>query len=308
MKSGQLFWGFLFVTIGALILLAKFDIIFFEWDFIWNLWPVLLVLWGILIIIKRSAMRPVVAVIFGIVTGMMVYGFFSHTILHNFDLDRSYYIKERNIEEDDDKETYNVTYNSEIKKAVLDMEVGAGTFIIRRTSHDLLTGYARGEFTDYKFTTVNKNNVAYLNFSQKSNKYNPFDDDIKNRLDIRLNDNPLWDINIKIGAARALFELDDFAIENLTLKTGATDIDLKLGDKAERSRIDIEMGAANLKIKIPKDAGCKISGNMALMDKHFDGFEKSLNGIYLTDNFDEAEKKIYLEIKGAVASIRVDKY
>lgn len=302
MKSGQLFWGFLFVTIGALILFAKFDVLYFEWDFVWDLWPVLFILWGLLIISKKSALKPVLAVAFGITTGMVVYGFFANIVdykSHDFDSDFNW---------NNNRETYQVDYNSNIEKVVLDMEVGAGTFVIRRTSHDLLNGYVRGDFTDYDFSSVFKDDIAYLRFDQQHKNFNIFEDKMDNRVELRLNDDPAWEMDIKIGAAKALFELDDFNIERFDLKAGATDINLKLGDKSERTDINIEMGAANLEIEIPRQAGCKISGDMVLVGKSFQGFTKTVNDIYLTENFDEADHKIYIKVDGGVANLEVRRY
>jgi hypothetical protein len=68
------------------------------------------------------------------------------------------------------------------------------------------------------------------------------------------------------------------------------------------------MGAASLKIYIPKKSGCKIFGDMVLMSKYLDGFNKSDDGNYSTPNFDSTSKKIFINIDGGIASFEVKRY
>ena len=66
MKSGQLFWGFLLLCVGALFLLVRYDVIINDFGFVWDLWPLVFILWGAMIIFKKGIARSVLSSVFGL--------------------------------------------------------------------------------------------------------------------------------------------------------------------------------------------------------------------------------------------------
>ena len=303
MKTGKLFWGFLFVTFGVLIFAARFDWFRFDWDLTWDLWPLVLILAGILIIARKSSFKPFLSAITGIITGLIIYGsIVSVTHFHFWDDDW-----DRRTEWRSETNNYYINYDSGIEKANLELAAGAGKITIRGTTDDLISGYSRGAKVKYTFSSRVRDDEAYIDFEMSDKKFRIFQDDIDNSLILSLNENPSWNLDLSIGAAKAIFELDQYKIDDLTLKTGATDIELKLGNKSERTSVSVEMGAANLEIKIPRESGCQIRGKLVLGDKDFNGFRK-VNNVYETENFDDADNKIYIEINGAVANVEVQRY
>ena len=303
MKTGKLFWGFLFVTFGVLIFAARFDWFRFDWDLTWDLWPLVLILAGILIIARKSSFKPFLSAITGIITSLIIYGsIVSVTHFHFGDDDW-----DRRTEWRSETNNYYINYDSGIEKANLELAAGAGKITIRGTTDDLISGYSRGAKVKYTFSSRVRDDEAYIDFEMSDKKFRIFQDDIDNSLILSLNENPSWNLDLSIGAAKAIFELDQYKIDDLTLKTGATDIELKLGNKSERTSVSVEMGAANLEINIPRESGCQIRGKLVLGDKDFNGFRK-VNNVYETENFDDADNKIYIEINGAVANVEVQRY
>lgn len=303
MKTGKLFWGFLFVTIGVLIFAARFDWFRFDWDLTWDLWPLVLILAGILIIARKSSFKPFLFAVTGIITGLIIYGsIVSVTHFHFGDDDWN-----RRTEWRSETNNYYIDYDSGIEKANLELAAGAGKITIRGTTEDLISGNSRGAKVKYTFNSRVRDDEAYIDFEMSDKKFRIFQDDIDNSLILSLNENPSWNLDLSIGAAKAIFELGQYKIEDLTLKTGATDIELKLGDRSERTSVSVEMGAANLEIQIPRESGCQIRGKLVLGDKDFNGFRK-VNNVYKTENFDDADNKIYIEINGAVANVEVERY
>ena len=64
----------------------------------------------------------------------------------------------------------------------------------------------------------------------------------------------------------------------------------------------------SLDIEVPSGAGCEIRSRTALARKSFRGFEKIESGLYRTEGFDTAERKIYLDLETAVSSVCVERY
>ena len=79
MKSSNLFWGFFFITFGALYLLGRYTAIDIDWYAAWDLWPIVLILIGISIILKGTIFRPIFSVIMGIVLALFIFGMINDT-------------------------------------------------------------------------------------------------------------------------------------------------------------------------------------------------------------------------------------
>ena len=122
-----------------------------------------------------------------------------------------------------------------------------------------------------------------------------------------LNPDALWDLNIDIGAASADLDLSKYKISKVDIEMGAASLKLKLGENVDESRVKISGGASSLHIIIPQNAGCEIETDVALSSKHFRGFNRLSGDHYITDNFSNASKKIYLDIKTGVSSITIDR-
>lgn len=304
MKSGKLFWGFLFVCIGVLILAAKFNWFYFNWDLTWDLWPLVIILAGIMILAKESSFKPFLAILGGIITGMIIYG--SIAAVTNFDFWDGDWDHDRRSEWRSDAKNYVIDYDGDIERAYLNVTAGAGTVVIRKTTDDLLYGYTRSDNVRYDLDYSISDDEAYINFDMNDRKFR-LRDEFDNRLELRLNDNPVWDMELNIGAAKAILEFDEFKIEEIDLNTGATDIHMRLGDRTARTDVMVEMGAANLEIEIPEESGCRITGKTFLMGKDFEGFIK-INNAYETRNFEDASNIIYIDLSGAIASVEVRRY
>ncbi|PKL81699.1 MAG: hypothetical protein CVV24_13965, partial [Ignavibacteriae bacterium HGW-Ignavibacteriae-3] len=130
----------------------------------------------------------------------------------------------------------------------------------------------------------------------------------KNQLEIALNPNPVWNINLNMGASKAIFDLSEFKVKNVEVNTGAAKGIIKLGDKNDSTNVRIEMGAASVTIEIPVTSGCSINSDMALSTSNFPGFKQTSSGNFETENFESAVKKILINVDGGLASMRIKRY
>ncbi|OGU55028.1 MAG: hypothetical protein A2V66_07775 [Ignavibacteria bacterium RBG_13_36_8] len=298
MKTGQLFWGMFFLALGALILFTKYDIIISNWDFVWDLWPLLLVFIGLMVVTKNTIVKPIISLLFGIFIAVVIFGTFYNLfgfIECNEDYDYSI------------SKVYEENYNGS-EFANLEVKSGAGTFYIQRPTDLLVHGTGKGNFADYNFYTYNRDNTAWVEFNLRNKHFSIFDGKIRNFLEIELNEKPVWDLKLDIGAARAKFDLSPFKIRDIDLNTGATSVYIKLGNLYDDVNVSVEMGAASLIFDIPKESGCKLTGKMFLMSKDLDGFIKRDKRYYETPNYEDAENKIDIDIQGGVSSVEINRY
>jgi hypothetical protein len=300
MKSGQMFWGFFLLTLGALFLFTKYDLIQSSFDFVWNIWPLFFVFWGAVVMFKHTMVKPVVSGLFGVFLALLIFGIFYSTVW-GFD----YYY-------DEDKDTYTEyyieDYSSSIKNASMEINSGAGKFIIKGTTDKLVEGRSYGSLGEYDFRTDKEDSTADVSFNMDKRDGSFFHGKFRNHLVVSMNPNPIWDIRFNIGASKSNFDLSEYKVSNVELHTGATNTRIKLGDKLDSVDVHIEMGAASTTIEIPKTTGCSVSGDMVLMSKDFPGFHKQDNHNYETENFNNCSKKVFISIDAGVSAIKIIRY
>ncbi len=303
MKASQLFWGFFFITFGTLYLVARYSTFYIDWYAIWELWPILIILAGIAIILKGTFVKPVISVLIGILLAFLAFGFFND-LFGVFSNNNHFGTRSGNYSENN----YNLEYNKEIEHVNLKIAAGAGKFTIDDTTNGLVKGYSRGDFGNYNLTSTNKDSIVWVNFNMDNVDIDLFGGNYKNQLKLSLNKEPTYSFDLEIGAAKSYFDLRPFKVKNLVLKTGAADTKIRLGDKSDLVMVNIEMGAASLKIYVPEKSGCKINGDMVLMSKDLDGFIQEGSDYYVTENYDFATQKIIIDIEGGVAAFKVKRY
>ena len=300
MKTGQLFWGTFLSVLGIIILMVKFDLLYVNWEFVWDMWPFIFIIWGLSVIFKNTKFKPVSAVLSGLFVAVFVYGIFfditdSVSVMEEFD-DRGY---SREFSKDIDS---NITY------ANLEVDLAVGSFYIRKSTDNLIYGRSRGTMADYSLETDYKDSTVWIKIDNEDQKIKVLGKPAANKLELKLNDRPEWDIRVNLGAARTYLDLTPFNVGNLVLNAGAANIKVKLGSQSETTYVNVNMGAAGLELLIPKSSGCKITGDMFLVAKDLEGFNRKENGYYLTENYDTAEKKVLVDFDSGVSSLKIKRY
>jgi hypothetical protein len=196
-------------------------------------------------------------------------------------------------------------FDSAVQRAKLNLRHSIGTLTIKDTTNDLASvesvsplGYKwiRKHFADYELLEL-KPKYDHGTFTFNTSPFTT----------IKLNAAPTWDIRLDISATPATLDFSKFKVEQLHLDAGASSIDLRLGNLADKLNVFIDAAAATIDIELPKDVGCEIYCNNRLGKAHFDGFIKKGDAMR-TDNFDTASKKVYINLDSGVSSIDVRRY
>jgi hypothetical protein len=303
MKSSNLFWGFFFITFGSLYLVAKYSDFYIDWYAIWELWPLLIILAGISIIIKGKIFKPVISVLIGVLLAFLAFGFLNDVfdIFEDNNWHRSHW-------RDYSENNYRMEYNPNIEHVNLSIKAGAGKFNIEQSTEALIKGYSKGNIGDYNFDKKVEDSIAWVSLSMEDVNVDIFGGNYKNQFQLNLNENPSYSFDLEIGAAKSYFNFIPFKVETLILETGATETKIKLGNKIDKTFVDVKMGAASLMIYIPKTSGCKITGDMVLMSKELRDFIKLESDDFITDNYENSAEKIIMNIQGGVSAFEVIRY
>lgn len=310
MKTSHIFWGIFFIALGGLILLNNFTNIYFDWETLVKLWPAVLILWGLSLFIKDNKfVKGFIVALLSVIIALTIYSSF------NFIFDFVHYDDGRSfsgvvIDDDSDFDTTNYfePFNLNVKESKLEFESGAGHFVINGTSEGLFSARTAGYKNNYLIDMNAYGDNADIDFYMKDKHFSFGHGKFINDVEMKLNTNPLWDLDFKMGAAGINLDLSPFKVDKVNIEMGASKLKIKLGDKSDNIRLHLEAGVSKIEIMIPESSGCEINSETVLSNKHFNGFNKISSGLFRTANFDSASNKIFLSFSTGVSSINVNRY
>lgn len=309
MKFRNIFWGIILIIIGVLFILQNLNIVDFEWVRLWRLWPVLLVLWGVSILPANTWIKSGLLVV---VLAGTVYFMLDQTIDwragnnfiekhgYNFDLD---YDDDRIINQD-----FDIPYEDSLSMAYLNFDAAAGAFYLNDTTNQLLSFTKRGSGGKYTYAVKRSEDKANIYIEREDGDIRINNNNKSAKIKLALNTEPVWDVNLDVGAAKLDFDLSQFKVKKLDLDGGAASFEIKLGDKYQKSFVNIDAGASEIIIKVPTSSGCDLNLSTVLSGRTITGFEKIDHGHYRTANFDTAKNKIYITVDAAVSSYTITRY
>ncbi len=314
MKQKNLFWGGILVTLGVLFILKNLEIVYFNWWSILSLWPVLLVLLGVIMLPIKNSIKTFLTII---ILGTTIALIFTRTDYY----DRNYRWywhygdrwdewdsndKDYNDEEQNDNYFYE-PFEAGIKEATLNIDAASGEFIIEDASTHLLEFDQKGNVGPYIFSTNKNGNHQNLTINIEKRRYFKRKK-LRNSVKLKLNEEPVWNFNVNTGAASIDLDLTRFKTKTIDIDDGASEVNIKLGSKYNRTSVNIDSGVSSIEIRVPKESGCEIDTDTFLSSKSFKGFSKVRGGLYQTENFGSAENKIYINIDVAISSLEVIRY
>lgn len=311
MKNNKIFWGITLVIIGILFILKNVGVIALSWFTLRSLWPIAIVLWGVSLLPIKINWKIIISIIVMFLASIIASRY--HDV---FQSKRSccYNKKYKGHEYKEDRyesprseapRVLSQPYSPEQDVVKLEMNFGAGEFEINQTTTELISVDLTESDAIYSLETQDQEGViTNLSLNMKSNEYKR---NFLNDVFIKLNPNPVWDMDLNIGASEIDFDLSRFKVKNIDLNAGAADIDIKLGSLQDDVKLSIEAGLADLTVKVPADVGVKINSSSFLANKEFRGFEKK-DGIYYSPNYNQSTKKINIEINSSLADISVERY
>ena len=338
-RNSNVFLGAILVTVGVVFLAFNYDLIDFDYAFrtIAKFWPVLLIFAGVAVLLneRRTIYNPTTALLVAFAIPLAIYNAASDGVnklknefqdgLH-FDWDdkdedwgeNQWKPDSRKDREGSDEmksgdrteQTFSVPMDDELEEASLNFGGGAAEFHLKETSDGLFKATTLLNAGSYRLSDELKKNHHDIDFEMKSknNKNWNFSENSHNEIFLELNTKPVWSIDMGIGAGDLDFDLSNFKVKDLEIKTGAAAIKVKLGDKLDEARVDVESGVAKVEIDVPENIGCEIKMKGSLNSKDFDNFEKHGNSTWRTSNFDASSKRIYIDVSSGLSSVSVDRY
>lgn len=314
MKLKKFVWGLTLVFVGSVLLLDNFGVIDFYWRSVWRFWPLILILVGLNMVFANSkqtkAGQTAIILITCLFLAFIGYvgssrpqehaGFWSWTYTDGDEQGEPGAVERSRFSE---------AYTPQIQRTELNIKGGATRYSLKESTMELFEAEVQRSFGQYSLEKITRDSVEVLSFRMNGkNKNLDFDKLDANEVEMRLNVNPIWAINLEVGAGEADFDLSAFKVERLSIEGGAAAFDVKLGMPVKQTEVQVKAGMAEVKLAIPKDAACQIMVKGGLTSKDFDGFTKQADGSYTTSNFNSSAKKITIQLKGGMSDFEVNRY
>lgn len=311
MKSEKIIWGLIFIFVGSILLLDNFGVIEFYWRSVWRFWPLIFILLGASMLYSR--LNNNTSIILTAITTLAALLFIGYQGTQPRNNHKTWF--HDNSEETHESTSWSSTnnftetFNPNTKKAELNIQGGATSYTLTDTTTNLFDASVKQHYGNYTLEKISRDSTEVLTFRMRGKKGKWNTDDLDaNEAEINLNKNPIWNINVEMGAGETDFDLSQFKVENLHIKGGAASFNMKLGTLHSNTSVFVEAGVAEVDIKVPAKNGCKITIDSGLSSKNFKGFEKQSDGSYITNNYNSASNKIQINLKGGLADFEVSRY
>ncbi len=313
MKTEKIIWGLIFIFVGTVFMLDNFDVIDFYWGSVWRFWPIIFILVGANMLFSRFANKTAAPILVASVT-LIVLAFIGYQ--GSIPRENRGWL---HFEFDNDKRNKNADWNAVsaftepytgAKSATLTVKGGATVYRLVDSTASLFQADVKEPYGGYTLEKTTLDSVDVLEFRKRDKKGRGFkmDDMEANETRLRLNQNPVWDITVEMGAGETNFDLENFKVRNLHFEGGAASFQAKVGSKLPLTDISVETGVASVEIEVPAASGCRIVVDSGLSSKDFNGFIKQADGTYKTSNYETAVNKVNISLKGGLSSFEVRKY
>ena len=301
MRVSRLFAGLLIIVLGVALVLSNFDVLRLDWHFIFRLWPVLLVFAGISVLVPNQKWRAVLYA----VTSVLVLAWIISAASVGWGNVKGLFYSDRGTMH---SQEFSQQFDKSVRHAVLTLNDGAGTFSINGTTGDLVQASAESNMGNYTFNTDKNGSTQTVDLRYESENEHWRFGGGKNTLNLSLNPNPDWQMDLNVGACKVDFDLTPFKVRSAEIKAGASKIKIRLGDKADTTNLTVNTGASSVVVYVPSSSGCEIVDHAELSTKSFPDFIKGENGDYRTSNFATAKKKVLMDVNAGVSSVKVLTY
>ena len=328
MKANKIIKGLTFLLTGTILLANTLEILDWSvWSNLFKLWPLLVISLGLSLIFRGrilSFMGPLI-IFLGIITGVgasyMGISFEGEMVREVKTLSREIVIEVEKvpkteiipeIETAPDTEISPETEASletkeyaKIERASIELNLDVGKLTLGESTpllYECISQYRYKEFEPFEeFFRAEKEADILIYHSPITKKV--ISNNIKNDWQLKLNNKIVYDLSVKTGAIDIDCNLSDFKVEKLYIESGASNINLVLPQY--NSKIIIDTGVSNINIDIPKNVGAIVNIDSGIAVKDLDDFIKR-NGTYISQNYNESKFKTEIEINCGISNIDID--
>ncbi len=297
--------GIILIAIGIVALLVTFFDLKIVWEELAKFWPVFIIIFGISLLPINKVLKSVCVIVIILISCLI---YCSEVNGNEKIIDET--ISEVLIEEGTETQEFSSPFKDNITEASVEINYGAGMLYLNSPVEELVKARNISNQMVQKLYLEYEGSHADIVFDVEDDNYqvNNIEEVKSNRFDISLNETPVYDFELNLGASELNFDFSEYKVSDIEINSGASNIDIKLGELYNSTRIVISTGVSKIRIGIPNNSGCKLECESVLSLKDFEGFSKKSSNEYETSNYSSAENKIEIEFEGAMSEFEVYRY
>ena len=301
-KDNGVIGGIILITIGIIALMVTFFDLKIVWSELAKFWPIFLIIFGVSILPLNKLLKSISVIILILLSCVLYYNNVNDNMssMSSFSYDM--------IEEGVNVQEFSEPYNHNVKTAGVELNYGAGTLFLSSPVDYLVKATNASNYIIQDLSVKYEKDHAEIEFEGGNNVTVNGKDFKSNNFNIALNENPIYDFEINLGACNMNFDFTEYKVSDVEVNCGACDIDMKLGDLYGTTNVNIEMGVSDVKIGIPSSSGCRIECETVLSHKDFAGFDKKSGNVYETPNYLSASKHVNIKLEGAISDFEIYRY
>lgn len=292
---GNLFLGLIILSVGIFYLCKNYGWLPENLNLeILRLWPILIIAVGLSLLNNRGFLSKTI----GFVIFLIVITITSFIIFYGIKNDTKPILNENPFKIERSEKT---NYSSVVIKS------GVGKVNITGGSEELADGNLRSNISNLKIDNDTSSEKQKLSLEVESRDRIELLSEVKNDLTVKLNSELPTDISLNLGVADSKLDLREILVNNLDIEIGVANLDLIIGDRAEMAKVNLRSGVSSVKISLPDNVGSRIIIKEGLSSKQLEDFEKIDDETYQTSNYDEAEKKIEIDLDIGISRLEINR-
>ena len=291
---GSLFLGLIILSVGIFYLCKNYGWLPENLNLeILRLWPILIIAVGLSLLNSRGFLSKTI----GFIIFLIVITITSFIIFYGVKNDTKPILNENPFKIERSEKT---NYSSVVIKS------GVGKVNITGGSEELADGNLRSNISNLKIDNDTSSEKQKLSLEVESKDRIELLSEVKNDLTVKLNSELPTDISLNLGVADSKLDLREVLVNNLDIEIGVASLDLIMGDRAEMAKVNLRSGLSSVKISLPGNVGSKIIIKEGFSSKQLKNFEKIDDETYQTSNYDEAEKKIEIDLDIGLSRLEIN--
>ena len=324
MKNKSNFYlGIFLIGLGLIFLLRNLGYVHVSIAQIFHLWPFLFIIMGLRYIPMSPKMRDTVNIVLLLAFfGLLFFGPQVHWRKSLFGMVPVdiYYSSEDETEDNTDTLQTNTNgtngrndfyffteMNPEIQSASMELNLAAADFQVKEPTDKLYELILEDLPYPIKSDFSVEGHKALIRISPENQNGSHRINNLATG-ELHLNAQIPWDMTINAGASALELDFSPYIIRKIDIHSGAAQLDLKLGDRASETDVEISSGASDMTIHVPEKSGVEVEINNVFSSKSLPGFRKVGKNLYRNDQYNKASHKIKLRINSAISQLKIRTY
>lgn len=293
---GKIFWGLLFVLIGGLVLANNFGFVSVNWSNLWRLWPLIIIATGFSILALRNLIWRIITIILIVLTMAAI----AWVAVGGFSIPSTLKSQEMSIQKTADT----------VKQAEISVKAGASSLIISSAEQsEIVASKLESNVANISENSVISGETQQINLTMDSNKANNWwSGDVSSKWNINIARKLPLELNVDTGASDTNIDMSQAQLRNITVKTGASNLALKLGDLEDTTLVNIDSGVSSIVLRVPTGSGVQLKLESGLTTKNLADLGEISKDTYESANYAQSKSKVNISAKVGVSSFTIERY